>query len=82
MIATPHNVHIANALGVVVAGRVAGRLERRSEPSVALDVPVATRDLAWRVLESFAAAERAVGGCQLRLATTRRRRSRRWTGAS
>ena len=26
MVATPHNVHISNAMGVVVAGRVAGRL--------------------------------------------------------
>jgi aromatic ring-opening dioxygenase LigB subunit len=47
IIATPHNVHIANALGVVVAG---------APPSVALDVPSAN-DLAWLVLESLAAAE-------------------------
>jgi aromatic ring-opening dioxygenase LigB subunit len=55
VVATPHNVHIANALGVVVAGRVAGRLAG-APPSVALDVPSAN-DLAWLVLEAFAAAE-------------------------
>jgi aromatic ring-opening dioxygenase LigB subunit len=55
IVATPHNVHIANALGVVVAGRVAGRLAG-APPSVALDVPAAN-DLAWLVLEAFAAAE-------------------------
>jgi aromatic ring-opening dioxygenase LigB subunit len=55
VVATPHNVHIANALGVVVAGRVAGRLAG-APPSVALDVP-SSNDLAWSVLEAFAAAE-------------------------
>jgi aromatic ring-opening dioxygenase LigB subunit len=55
IVATPHNVHIANALGVVVAGRIAGRLAG-APPSVALDVPSAN-DLAWLVLEAFAAAE-------------------------
>src|SRR5258708_6062874 len=40
VVATPHNVHIANALGVVVSGRVAGRLAG-APPSVALDVPAA-----------------------------------------
>jgi aromatic ring-opening dioxygenase LigB subunit len=55
IVATPHNVHIANALGVVVAGRVAGRLAG-APPSVALDVPSAN-DLAWLVLEAFVAAE-------------------------
>ena len=55
IVATPHNVHIANALGVVVAGRVAGRLAG-APPSVALDVPSAN-DLAWLVLEALAAAE-------------------------
>jgi aromatic ring-opening dioxygenase LigB subunit len=54
VVATPHNVHIANALGVVVAGRVAGRLAG-APPSIALDVPAAT-DLAWMVLESLATA--------------------------
>jgi aromatic ring-opening dioxygenase LigB subunit len=54
VVATPHNVHIANALGVLVAGRVAGRLAG-APPAVALDVPAAT-DLAWMVLESLATA--------------------------
>src|SRR5258706_15718777 len=40
VVATPHNVHISNAMGVVVAGRVAGRLAG-APPSVALDVPAA-----------------------------------------
>jgi aromatic ring-opening dioxygenase LigB subunit len=54
VIATPHNVHIGNAMGVLVAGRVAGRLVG-APPSIALDVPVAT-DLGWLVLESLALA--------------------------
>jgi aromatic ring-opening dioxygenase LigB subunit len=54
IVATPHNVHIANAMGVVIAGRVAGHLSG-APPSVALDVPSAT-DLAWLVLEDLAAA--------------------------
>jgi aromatic ring-opening dioxygenase LigB subunit len=54
VVATPHNVHISNAMGVVVAGRVAGRLAG-APPSVALDVPAAG-DLAWLVLESMASA--------------------------
>jgi aromatic ring-opening dioxygenase LigB subunit len=54
VIATPHNVHIAGALGVVVSGRVAGQLE--GAPDVALDVPTETR-LAWSTLAAFAQAE-------------------------
>ena len=54
VVATPHNVHIGNAMGVLVAGRVAGRLEG-APPSIALDVPAAT-DLAWLVLESLVLA--------------------------
>ena len=54
VVATPHNVHIGNAMGVLVAGRVAGHLVG-APPSIALDVPAAT-DLAWLVLESLAAA--------------------------
>ncbi len=54
VVATPHNVHIANALGVIVAGRVAGRLAG-APPFVALDVPSAT-DLAWLVLEEMHSA--------------------------
>ena len=55
IVATPHNVHIANALGVIVAGRIAGQLAG-APPSVALDLPSAN-DLAWLLLEAFAAAE-------------------------
>src|SRR5260370_31986692 len=40
IVTPPHNLHIANALGVVVAGRVAGPLPR-APPSVSLDVPSA-----------------------------------------
>ena len=54
VIATPHNVHIAGALGVVIAGRVAGSLAG-APPSIALDVPVEIT-LAWLVLESLLAA--------------------------
>jgi aromatic ring-opening dioxygenase LigB subunit len=54
IVATPHNVHIANALGVVIAGRVAGHLAG-APPSVALDVPSAN-GLAWLVLEALARA--------------------------
>jgi len=54
VVATPHNVHIANALGVVVAGRVAGHLAG-APPSIALDIPAAT-DLAWLVLDSLVSA--------------------------
>lgn len=51
VVATPHNVHIAGALGVVVAGRVAGRLSG-APPSVALDIP-SDADLAWGILEAL-----------------------------
>ena len=54
VIATPHNVHIANALGVVVAGRVKGRLNG-VVPPIQLDVPSDT-DVAWDLLESLAGA--------------------------
>ena len=54
IVATPHNVHIANALGVVIASRVKGRLNG-VVPPVELDLPSDT-DLAWRVLESLGAA--------------------------
>ncbi|MGA8923655.1 MAG: hypothetical protein WB682_10970 [Candidatus Dormiibacterota bacterium] len=52
VVATPHNVHIPNALGVIVSGRVAGGLPG-SNPPIALDVPSET-DLAWGILRSFA----------------------------
>jgi aromatic ring-opening dioxygenase LigB subunit len=54
VVATPHNVHIANAMGVLVSSRVAGQLSG-APPSVALDVPSAG-ELAWLVLESLASA--------------------------
>lgn len=54
VVATPHNVHIADALGVIVANRVAGELEGMS-PAVALDLPCDT-ELAWAILESLSGA--------------------------
>ncbi len=51
VVATPHNVHIASAIAVVVAGRVKGRLNGTAPP-VELDVPSDT-DLAWGLLESL-----------------------------
>src|SRR5438105_6961203 len=60
IVATPHNVHIANALGVVVAGRVAGRLNGVAPP-IELNLPSETQ-LAWRVLESFGAARLPAAG--------------------
>jgi len=54
VVATPHNVHICNALGVVVANRVAGRLNGVTPP-IQLDLASDTQ-LAWRVLESLGAA--------------------------
>ena len=54
VIATPHNVHIAGAVGVIVAGRLAGRLPG-APASVALDMPV-DADLAWRLLAALGAA--------------------------
>src|SRR5579864_2280280 len=50
IVATPHNVHIANAMAVIVAGRLKGRLNGTTPP-IELDVPSDTA-LAWRVLES------------------------------
>ena len=54
VVATPHNVHIANALGVVVASRVKGRLNG-VVPPIELDVP-SDMELAWRVLEAMGGA--------------------------
>src|SRR5215831_9121368 len=54
VVATPHNVHIADALGVIVANRVAGELEDMT-PAVALDLPCDT-ELAWAILKSFSRA--------------------------
>jgi len=55
VVATPHNVHIPGAMGVIISGRVAGRLAG-APPSIALDVPTDLA-LALLVLESFAAAD-------------------------
>ncbi len=55
VVATPHNVHISEALGVIVSGRMAGALEDAPE-SIALDVAV-DADLAWLVLEQLIHAE-------------------------
>jgi aromatic ring-opening dioxygenase LigB subunit len=52
VVATPHNVHIANAFGVVVAARVAGRLDGTA---LELDVPSPT-DLAWELVTAIAEA--------------------------
>lgn len=54
VVATPHNVHIADALGVIVANRVAGELEDMT-PEVALDLPCDI-ELAWGILGSFSDA--------------------------
>ena len=54
VVATPHNVHIANALAVIVAARLKGRLNGTAPP-VELDVP-SDPDLAFSLLESLAAA--------------------------
>src|SRR6202521_2134252 len=54
VVATPHNVHIPGAMGVLVAGRVAGRLAG-APPSIALDVP-SELTLAWLGLHSVISA--------------------------
>ena len=54
IVETPHNVHIANALGVVVAGRLKGRLNG-VVPPVELDLP-SDIDLAWDLLQSMSDA--------------------------
>jgi aromatic ring-opening dioxygenase LigB subunit len=53
VVATPHNVHIAGALGVVIAGRLTGSLSGAPQ-SVALDVPGEVT-LSWLLLESLLA---------------------------
>jgi len=54
VVATPHNVHIASALAVVVAGRLKGRLNG-VVPPVELDL-ASDVDLAWQLLESLSGA--------------------------
>lgn len=54
VVATPHNVHITDALAVIVAARLKGRLNG-VVPPIELDVPSNT-DLAWKLLESLANA--------------------------
>jgi aromatic ring-opening dioxygenase LigB subunit len=55
VVATPHNVHISEALGVIVSGRMAGALEDAPE-AVALDMAV-DADFAWLMLEHLIQAE-------------------------
>ena len=54
IVATPHNVHISDALAVVVAARLKGRLNGVTPP-IELDVP-SDLSFAWGLLESMAAA--------------------------
>jgi len=56
VVATPHNVHISNSFGVVVAGRIAGNLGEETPKPVALDVP-GDSALAWLVLETLVAED-------------------------
>jgi aromatic ring-opening dioxygenase LigB subunit len=51
VVATPHNVHLPASMGVIVSGRVAGRLAG-APPSVALDVPT-EMTLAWLLLKAL-----------------------------
>ena len=54
IVATPHNVHIAHAIAVVVAGRVKGRLNG-VVPPIELDL-ASDVDIAWALLESLSSA--------------------------
>jgi aromatic ring-opening dioxygenase LigB subunit len=54
IVASPHNVHIANAIAVVVAGRVKGRLDG-IVPPIELDV-ASDLDVAWALLDSISSA--------------------------
>jgi len=54
IVATPHNVHISNAMAVVVAGRLKGRLNG-VVPPIELDL-ASDVDLAWQLLESMSGA--------------------------
>jgi aromatic ring-opening dioxygenase LigB subunit len=53
VVATPHNIHIPGAMGVVVSGRVAGKLAG-APAAIALDVPTEAT-LALLVLRELAA---------------------------
>src|SRR3989441_12665860 len=64
VVATPHNVHLSNALGVIVASRVAGKLDGVT-PAVATDLP-SELELARSVLESFGAAGVPAAGVSFR----------------
>src|SRR5437879_13886253 len=54
IVATPHNVHISDALAVIVAARLKGRLNGVTPP-IELDVPSGL-SFAWGVLEPLAGA--------------------------
>ena len=54
VVATPHNVHLPGTMGVIVSGRVAGRLAG-APPSIALDMPT-DMSLAMMLLDSLASA--------------------------
>ena len=54
VVLTPHNVHVSNALGVIVAGRIAGRLAG-VRPPIELDVP-SDMELAWAILAAMGEA--------------------------
>ena len=51
IVTTPHNVHLPASMGVIVSGRVAGRLAG-APPSIALDVPTELT-LAWLLLKAL-----------------------------
>ncbi len=54
IIATPHNVHVSHALGVIVSSRVAGHLDGAPD-SVSLDMAT-DAELAWLVLGALVEA--------------------------
>src|SRR5260370_35511888 len=54
VVATPHNVHISNALAVIVAARLKGR-RNRVTPPLRLEVRVGT-GRCWRASEWFGAS--------------------------
>ncbi len=62
VIASPHNVHISGAIGVIVAARMSGHLPDGHE-SVALDV-ACDASLAWLMLETMTAEGLSAGSCR------------------